>query len=65
MDIDVEGGELDVLKGFDINKFMPKLFVIENVAHIGGNDNLCKDYLIKFGYKLDKCIEVNEFYIKG
>jgi len=31
MSIDVEGGELNVLKGLDLNKYKPKILVIENV----------------------------------
>ena len=31
MSIDVEGGELNVLKGLDLHKYKPKILVIENV----------------------------------
>lgn len=58
--IDVEGGELNVLRGLDLNKYKVKVFVIENVyknPHIG-------EYLINHGYELDKRIEYNEYYIK-
>lgn len=58
--IDTENTELSVLKGFDINKWKPKLFVIEN----NFNEPYLGDYLKDFGYKLDKRVEVNDFYLR-
>jgi FkbM family methyltransferase len=58
--IDTEGTELDVLKSFSIEKWNPKLFVIEN----NFNDPDIEVYLDQFGYKKDRKLEVNEFYIK-
>ncbi len=58
--IDTEGTELDVLKGFDINKWSPELIIIEN----NWNDSEIENYLKDFGYTKDKRIEVNDFYIK-
>lgn len=59
INIDTEGTELDVLKGFNINKWKLKLFIIEN----NFNESLIEEYLIKYGYKKDKRIGVNDFYI--
>ena len=59
LSIDTEGTELDVLQGFDIDKWKPKLFVIEN----NFNDPQITEYLSVFGYKKVKRIEVNDFYI--
>ena len=59
--IDTEGTELDVLKGFNINKWQPKLFIVEN----NYNDKDIEDYMDSFGYKLDKKVSVNDFYIKN
>lgn len=59
LSIDTEGTELDVLKGFDINKWKPKLFVVEN----NFDDPYITEYLNTFGYIKDKRIEVNDFYI--
>ena len=56
--IDVEGGELNVLKGIDLLKYKPKLMVIENVFN---NPNIIM-YLRQFGYILDKHIEYNQYY---
>lgn len=58
--IDTEGTELDVLKGFDIHRWKPKLFVIEN----NYEDPDVAEYLKPFGYKLDKRIGVNDFFIR-
>ena len=58
--VDTEGTELDVLKGFDINKWQPKLFIIEN----NYEDKNIEEYMNKFGYIKDQRISVNDFYIK-
>lgn len=57
--IDVEGGELKVLKGIDLLKYKPKLMVIENVF----NSPDILEYLTQFGYVLDKHIDYNQYYI--
>jgi FkbM family methyltransferase len=56
--IDVEGGELNVLKGIDLNKYKPKILVIENVF----NNPDIYDYLKQFNYILDKHIDYNQYY---
>jgi len=56
--IDTEGTELEVLKGFDINHWQPKLFVIEN----NYNDPEIEQYLSLFGYRKVRRHEVNDFY---
>ena len=58
MSIDVEGGELNVLKGLDLNKYKPKILVIENIF----NKPDIYDYLKKYNYTLDKRIDYNEYY---
>lgn len=60
LSIDTEGTELDVLKGFDINKWQPRLIMVEN----NYNDSDIEEYLIQFGYVKDQRIEINDFYIK-
>ena len=59
MSIDIEGGELNCLKGLDIHKYKPKIMVIENANP--GNTTL-QNYLQSFGYKLDKQISYNQYY---
>jgi FkbM family methyltransferase len=58
MSIDVEGGELNVLKGIDLLKYKPKIMVIENVIN---NSNI-EEYLNQYNYVLDKHIEYNQYY---
>jgi FkbM family methyltransferase len=58
--IDTEGTELDVLKGFSIEKWNPKLLVIEN----NFEDPEIEKYLKQYEYKKDKRIAINDFYIK-
>ncbi len=57
--IDTEGTELDVLKGFDLNKWKPKLLVIEN----NYEDKDVEEYLKHFGYSKSLRHEVNDYYI--
>jgi FkbM family methyltransferase len=59
LSIDVEGGEFNVLKGLNLKEYSVKVFVIENFFH----HTSITAYLDEFGYKLDKCIEYNEYYI--
>ena len=56
----VEGGELNVMKGLNLEKYKPTLLVIENVF-----DNLdYLNYLKEHGYRLDKQIDYNQYYIR-
>ena len=57
--IDTENTEIDVLKGFDLNKYKVKVFVIEN----NYNEPLCEEYLNKYGYKKIHRLAVNDFYL--
>jgi len=59
LSIDVEGGELNVLKGLDLNKYKPKLIVTENVF----NSPDVQSYLEIYGYRLDKHIDYNQYYV--
>ena len=58
MSIDVEGGELNVLKGLNLDKYKVKIFVIENIL----NELSIKEYLENFNYILDKQIGYNQYY---
>jgi FkbM family methyltransferase len=57
--LDIEGGELNCLYGLDLKKYNPSVLVVENVT----NDIDIQNYLKTFGYKLDKKIHYNEFYV--
>ena len=58
--IDTEGTELDVLKGFSIGKYQPKLIVVENNFETPD----IEEYLKLFGYRKDRRHEINDFYVK-
>lgn len=58
--IDTEGTELDVLRGFDILRWMPTLFIIEN----NFEEPEISQYLAEFGYVRDRRETINDFYIK-
>jgi FkbM family methyltransferase len=58
--IDTEGNELDVLKSFDVNKYNIKLLVVEN----NFNEPSIEEYLNGQGWKKDRRVEVNDFYVK-
>lgn len=59
MSLDIEGGELKMLKGFNLEKYHPKLIVVENVT----NDIEIKEYLMKYKYTLNKQVAYNQFYL--
>jgi FkbM family methyltransferase len=58
MSIDVEGTEIDVMKGFDVKKWMPTLIVLEN----NYNDKKYEEYMSSVGYKKELRNVVNDFY---
>ena len=58
--IDTENTELDVLKGFDLNKYNVKVLIIEN----NFNEPFCEEYLKQFGYKKIHRLAVNDFFMK-
>ena len=58
--IDTEGTELEVLMGFDINRWKPRLFIIEN----NFDEPKLADYLKDFGYKFSQRLGVNDFFVR-
>lgn len=58
--IDVEGGELKVLKGFDIEKYKPKIILVENFFKRSD----ISEYLANKNYVLDKQLDYNQIYIQ-
>jgi FkbM family methyltransferase len=58
--IDTEGTELDVLKSFDTLKYKTKLIVVEN----NWKNSEIGDYLAQFGWKRDRVVEQNEFFVR-
>ncbi len=62
MSIDIEGGEYNCLLGIDLNKYRPKVMVIENAMP---EKKDIQDYLEKFNYRLDKQISYNQYYVSN
>ena len=59
LSIDVEGHEIDVLRGFDIARWRPRLIMIED--HVA---DLSKHrYLISSGYRIIRRYENNGWYV--
>jgi FkbM family methyltransferase len=58
--IDTEGSEYSILENFNFDKFLIKIFVIENNY---GNDNV-KNLLVKNNYKFLTKLEIDDVYIK-
>lgn len=59
MSLDIEGYELNCLRGLDLTKYPPKVIVLENANH----DLEIKQYLEQYGYRLDKVVSYNEYYV--
>jgi FkbM family methyltransferase len=59
LSIDVEGHEIEVLRGFDFSRWRPRLILLED--HVG---NLSKHFFIKsFGYRLVRRTGFNGWYV--
>lgn len=60
LSIDVEGWELEVLRGFDLAKYKPKVVMLENNI----NCNEYEKYMIQHGYVKNTVIGGNEIYVR-
>ncbi len=59
--IDVEGGELAVLRGFDIRRWKPAVVIVETNA--ARRDPEIRRYFVGHGYAYHHSIDVNDFYL--
>ncbi|MHC5110658.1 MAG: FkbM family methyltransferase [Planctomycetota bacterium] len=59
--IDTEGCELDVLDGFDLDRFKPRILVIENDRPSGDE---IQPYLTRRGYRKFHRQKINDFYAR-
>jgi len=59
--IDVEGGEMDVLAGFDLKRFKPRVLIMENDRSTGGD---IQPYLAGQGYRKFHRQKINDFYVR-
>jgi len=58
--VDTEGWELEVMKGFSVDKYKPQVVLLENYFH---NPDYTA-YMKSVGYILDRTIEYNYIYIR-
>jgi len=61
--IDVEGGELDVLAGFDLERHKPRVLLIE--ANTAEERKALDAHLEKRGYRHARSITWNHFYVRN
>jgi FkbM family methyltransferase len=60
MSVDIGGWELSGIRGLDLERFPPKVIVVEN----GDPENKSiYDHLEKFGYRMDKRTAYNDYYL--
>ena len=60
--IDVEGAEMEVLRGFDIGRWKPKVVLIESNSKF--RLPKIRDYFTSNGYAFRCSIDVNDFYLR-
>lgn len=61
MSIDVEGGELAVLKGADLDSVRPRVIVVEDNS--AGRDDSVSAFLVAQGYRRETRIGCNDIFI--
>jgi len=57
--IDVEGYEIEVMKGFSPERYKTKVIVMENLFH----NNSYTEYMQSIGYKLHSKVKYNYIYV--
>jgi FkbM family methyltransferase len=58
--VDVEGWELEVMNGFSIETYRPRIVILENLF----DDRAYRDYMTDRGYSLWRTIAPNEVYVR-
>jgi len=58
--VDVEGWELEVLKGLTFSRFRPKVLIVENLF----SDQSYRDFMADRGYRLWRVLKPNEVYVR-
>ena len=62
--IDVEGAEIEVLKGIDFSALAPRYLLVENDSTLGGCESI-RDYLKNLGYEcVARIAATDDFFIK-
>lgn len=60
--VDVEGDELDVLRGFDLHGYKPYLLVLECSTDDAFDDTI--QYLLPLGYEYRESVDVDRFFTR-
>jgi FkbM family methyltransferase len=60
LSVDTEGWELEVMKGFDVSKYTPKVILLENWIHTP----TYTEYMKSIGYKLNQKLQYNYIFTK-
>lgn len=58
--VDVEGYELEVMKGFDLDRYSTKVVVLENLFHAP----VYTEYMKERGYRLHRAVKYNYIYLR-
>jgi FkbM family methyltransferase len=61
--IDVEGHEMEVLNGFSLERFRPRIVLVEDNS--GGTDPAVPDHMAARGYVVFRRTGVNDWYARG
>lgn len=61
--MDIEGGELKCLMGLDLNKYRPRVILVENGGGCNRETQDVTGYLETNGYMLDYSLSYNLFFI--
>lgn len=61
LSVDVEGWELEVLRGLSMEKYKPRVMIIENLF----NEKEYRDYLKSIGYILWRRVRPNDVYVRS
>jgi FkbM family methyltransferase len=65
LSIDVEGGELNVLKSINFNKFSFGLIIVENNEEVKGNGEILKNFMSNNGYKVLLYLEYDIIFVSA
>lgn len=61
--IDVEGAEIDLLKGFDLARFAPRVMLIEDTKLLNGVETGIVEYMAKHPYVLVSPVGVSRVFV--
>ena len=59
--VDVEGWELSVMRGLSMDRYKPKVVILENVF----DDAAYRTFMAERGYWISGRVDFNEIYVRG